>query len=449
MKSRKSLRHRLLAATTIVAAATLLAGCASNAPSTPTGAGAAGTVKGSTITIGTISQLKTQFQTYANAYMKAYPGRKVVIRGLTSDVTQYTQLLATERLSKSLPDIFFNVDFLANTFADDNVALDLAPGLAAKKDGLNLSSFLPQFVGQYRPEKHPTQITGLPVSADSTALVYNKTLFKQAGVTDLPNSSWTWDDFYRVAAEIEQKSGGKITGAAAPLTDGTNSIVFGPVLKAYRATLYDPKTNTSGIGSAAADKAWTSLIKFYGSASGAYTTSATDPSLLFESGNVAMAIASRGSIPTYRSALTKDQWDVTEIPSINGVHPSGGGSYGLSIAQSSKNEDAAWAFLAWFYNTSKGMKVAQTPAGGGIIPPTTAGLQGGAWADVSIPSNIKVFATTAKQALLMQQLPGSAQPVLGTAVQKAVQEVVLQHVSVQQAFDEAQATVDAALKTAK
>jgi multiple sugar transport system substrate-binding protein len=441
------IRRRVVAALAAFAVIPLLAACAGG--SNATGAGAAGKVDGSTITIATISQLKTQFQTYADAYMKAYPNRKVKIQGLTQDVTKYTQQLATQRISKTLPDIFFNVDFLANTFAKDKVALDLAPGLKAKKDGLDLSSFLPQFVGQYRPATDNKQITGLPVSADSTALVYNKTLFKEAGVTEYPTSSWTLDDYYRVAKEIQDNSGGKIIGTAAPLLDGTSIINFGPALKDAGVAIYDPKTNTSDIGSAAADKVWASLIKFYGTASGAYTTTANDPTTSFESGSVAMALASRGSIPTYRTALAADDWDVAETPTVDGKHISGGGSYGLSIGATSKNQDAAWAFLAWFYDAKKGMKVAQTAAGGGIIPPTTEGLTNGTWQNVAIPTNIKVFAQTAKDAVLLTQLPGSAGTTLTTATQKAVQEVVLNGATVKDAFDEAQATVNAALKTAK
>jgi|GEM_PF-4690856 len=440
------IRRRALAVLAAAVAIPLLAACSGGGS---TGAGAAGSVDGSTITIATISQLKTQFQTYADAYMKEYPKRKVKIQATTDDPTKYSQLLATERISKSLPDVFFNVDFLANTLAADHVSLDLAPGLAAKKDGLSLSEFLPQFVGQYRPATDTKEITGLPVSADSTALVYNKTLFQKAGVTEYPTPSWTWDDYFRVAKEIQDKSGGSVLGTVAPLGDGTNLLVAGPALIASGVKVYDPKTKTTDIGSPAADAVWESMLKFYGSASGAYTTTPNDPSTLFESGSVAMAIASRGSIATYRSALAKDDWDVTEVPTVDGTHVSGGGSYGLSIGATSTNQDAAWAFLGWFYDQDKGMKVAQTADGGGIIPPTKDGLTSGSWQNVSTPANIKVFATTAKDATLLVQLPGTAQSTLGAAVQKAVQEVVLQKMPVKQAFDDAQKTVNDALKTAQ
>jgi multiple sugar transport system substrate-binding protein len=438
--------RRRLAATAVVSAAALaLAGCAASGSST----GDAGKVDGSTITIGVVSQLESQFTLYASEYEKAYPDRTVKIRSISDDFEKYSQLLATARLGGTLPDVFFNVDFLADTLASNNVTLDLSSGLEAHKDGLDLDSFLPQFVGQYRPVSDPDKVTGLPVSADSTALVYNKTLFDEAGVTEYPKDDWTWDDYYRVAAEIQSKSGGKIYGTVPPLMDGSSIVTFGPVVTASGGVIYDPKKNTSDISSPDALKAWESMIKFYGTASGAYTTSADDPSLKFESGSIAMNITSRATIASFRDSLKDYDWDVARMPTVDGTHVSGGGSYGLSIGQTSKNQDAAWAFLGWFYSQDGGMKVAQTPEGGGIIPPTADGLENGTWKDASTPAHLSVYAQTAKDAVLLPQLPGTAGSVLTDAVRTAVQEVVLNGSSVKDAFTKAQKTVDDALASAK
>ena len=443
MTSHSLFRRALGVSVAAVTVASALAACSS------AGAGSVGTVDGSTITIATISQLKDQFQVYADAYQKAYPKRKVKIEGVTDDVAKYTQKLATERVSKTLPDIFFNVDFLANTFANDHVTLDLAPALKAKKDGLDLNHFLPQFVGQYRPENDPKQISGLPVSADSTALAYNKTLFDKAGVTEYPKLDWTWDDYYRVASEIQSKSGGKIFGTVNTLGDGTNIIGFGPVLAASGVTLYDPKSNTVDLASSKAIDAWKSMLKFYKTASGPYTATPDSPSMNFQSGAVAMQIVSRGSIGTIRDGLKGQEWDVTETPTVDGKHISGGGSYGLSIGATSKNPDAAFAFLGWFYDAKGGMTVAQTPAGGGIIPPTADGLANGTWKNVDTPKNIAVFAQTAKDAVLQTQLPGSASATLSDALKTAAQEVELQGADPTTAYQKAQDTVNAALQTQK
>jgi multiple sugar transport system substrate-binding protein len=440
MRSRLIRRRRLTALAAAVGVVSLLAACGG-----AKSAGAAGQVGGSSIVLTTITGLEPQFKQYADAYMKEFPDRKVEVRSSTDKADEYAQQLATARLGGQLPDVFFNVDFLADTLAKNNVTLDLTAGIKAGKLGnLQLDDFLPQFVKQYRPLDHPEQVTGLPVSADSVGLFYNKTLFKKAGVTEYPRADWTWSDLYRVAKEIQTKSHGTITGLAAPIADGSAQIVYGPVIQAYGGYVYDPKTHTSGIGHPEAIKAWTELLAPYGVASGKYTATADAPSLSFNSGSVAMTIASRGGVPQTKTALKGVDWDVQVLPTINGKSTAGGGSYGLSIAQTSPNQDAAWAFLAWFYDTAKGMKVAQSV--GGVIPPTNDGIDHGTWKNgTPPPANIAIFGASARSAVLLTQMPGASSTVMADATKKATQQVLLQGRSVADAFGDAEKTVNQAI----
>ena len=418
-------------------AVSALSACGDNGASSE---GAAGSVDNSSIVLQTVSGLQPQYQKYADAYTKAFPTRKVEVRATTDDGAQYAQQLATARLSGELPDVFFNVDYLANVLAKNNVTLDLAPGIASGKLGnLKIDDFLPQFVGQYRPFANPDQVTGLPVSADSVALFWNKDLFDAAGVSDFPKADWTWDDMYAAAERIQTKSK-NVTGLAAPLGDGSAQIVYGPVIKAYGGSVYDAKTNKCGIGQPPAIEAWTKLISAYGTASNKYTATADDPSLNFKNGKVAMAVGSRAGIPDTKGALKAD-WDCQVLPTINGNGTAGGGSYGMSISQTSKNTDAAWAFLAWFYDASAGMQVAQKV--GGAIPPTNDGIDNGIWKDVPPPpKSIAIFGDSARSAVLLAQLPGNASTAMATATKKATQQVVLKGRDIAEAFAEAEKTVN-------
>ena len=183
-QARKS--RKALFGLAVVATLPLFAACGGAADA---GGGEAGEVEGSSIILNTITGLEPQFQEYADAYMEAFPDRKVEVRSTTDDAAEYAQGLATARLSGEVPDVFFNVDFLADTLATNNVTLDLTEGLKEGKLGdLDADSFLPQFVGQYRPIDNPEQITGLPVSADSVGLYYNKNAFDEAGVTEYPEA---------------------------------------------------------------------------------------------------------------------------------------------------------------------------------------------------------------------------------------------------------------------
>ena len=436
-------RRTVLGATAAALTIPALAACGKSG-----GSGEEGTVAGSSIVLQTISGLEPNFKKYAEAYTAKFSDRKVEVRASTDDGTEYAQQLATARLSGELPDVFFNVDYMADTLFTNNITLDLVPGAKDGKLGQPLDNFLPQFLGQYRPLLHPDAVTGLPVSADSVALFYNADVFSSAGVDTLPAEDWTWDQLYSVAQQIVDKSGGKHIGLTAPLGNGSNQIVFGPVLKAFGAKYYDSDANTVDIGSDAAVQAWELLIKAYGTASPKYSASPTTPEgEKFDSGNVAITIATSANVPATRTALEGKNWDVCPMPKINGKSTAGGGSYGMSIAQTSKNQAAAWEFLKWFYASDGGMVVAQQVAN--AIPPTDDGIDHGAWRDVKPPNNIGSFATSARSAVLLTALPGTASATLTTATTKATQEVVLKGRSIKDAFTEAQNTVNAKLAQEK
>lgn len=434
----KSPRKAICVTAIAGALALVVSGC-----STSGTGGTEGEVDGSTIVLQTLSQLQPQFEQYAEAYMKEFPDRTVEVRSTTDKADEYAQRLATGRISGDLPDVFFNVDTLANMLADNKVTLDLAPGIEEGRLGdLGLDDFLPQFVGQYRPLNAPEQVTGLPVSADSVALFYNKTLFQKYGV-DLPTAEWTWDDVYAAGEKIQSASDGAIVGVTAPAGDGSAQITFGPMIKAFGGYLYDPETQTTGIGEAEALKAWEYMLSFYGTASPQYS-SAPDQTVDFAAGNVAMTIGSRAGVPNTKLTLTDADWDVEVLPTVNGESTTGGGSYGLSIAQTSSNQAAAWEFLAWFYDTDAGMKIAQEV--GGVIPPTEDGIDNGIWKDSTPPpANLAIFGDSARTAVLLAQMPGGTGSVLTEATKRATQQVMLEGRDLSEAFQEAQETVQAAI----
>ncbi|PSL04546.1 multiple sugar transport system substrate-binding protein [Haloactinopolyspora alba] len=408
--------------------------------------GGAGSVEGSHIILQTITALEPNFKKFAEAYTKQFPDRTVEVRATTDSPPDYAQQLATARMSDSLPDLMFNVDFLADTLADNNVTLDLAPGISEGKLGsLTIDDFIDRFVGQYRPLGADDQITGLPVSADSSALFVNRTVFDAAGVSELPTASSSWEDLYELARQIHNNSDGTYLGMERPLDNGANRLVYGPVLRAFGATIYDFDTNSTDIGSGAALDGWRLLLDSYGDVSTPYSAKPqSDPAERFDSGNVGMAVMSSANVPGLRGALEGQDWDVVPMPEINGQSTAGGGSYGLSIAQTSPNQDAAFAFLAWFYDSDGGMKVAQEVAN--AIPPTLEGIKNGAWREQTPPENIAVFAESAQSAELGGRFPGKMQSQVSQALVTAAQQVLLEDRSIDDAYGEAQETINTTLK---
>lgn len=438
LKFRKTSRGRWASTLLVGAVAVSMAGCTSASTGSSDDK-----VDDSSITIMIQNGLVPQFETYAEAYTKEFPDREVVIQSAPDDGSQYAQQLVTARLGDSLTDIVMNIDFVAERLATGNVTFDIGPWLKEGKDDLSLDSFTPNFVGQYRPSADPEAVTGLPVSADSVVLFWNKSLFDKAGVNEYPEPDWTWDDLYRVASKVQDGSDGQFFGITAPLGNGGHAHVFTPVIAANGGYVYDPETNKVGIGEPEAIKAWGTLLEFYGTASAPYDANpSAQPG--FGDRQAAMALSVRAGVPSTKEALGSDEWDAEVMPTIDGNPTAGGGSYGLSITQTSKKKNAAWAFLAWFYSTDGGMKLAQ--ASGQAIPPTLDGLENGSWRDFPAPpANTEAFAEAARTAVLQVQLPGQGGTVLNDAVTKAMQQVLLEGRDIEEAFTEAAQSVQDAV----
>jgi len=423
-----------MSATTLLAVA--LAGC-SGAPATST----SGTQK-VTLSLAVRAHFVDQMNTIVAQYEKKFPNVTVTVQTLPDDNTQYLQRLVTERIGGTMPDIVETIDSLANQLSDNKITTDIAPYLDKNENGISAKSFLPQFLDAYKPIAEPKQVQGVPVGADAYVLYYNKDLFAQYGVS-LPTADWTWDDMNAASKKITQAAKGAAFGMVQ--TDPQQP-EFNPVIKAYGGFVYDKEKQITGIGEPAAIQAWEFMLKPYQDGTYASYQIGSSPSApTFASGKVAMLIGARKMVPTFRKQLTAN-WDATSIPLLKGTRPIGGGSYGLAMTQASKQKDAAWDFLSWFFTKDGGETTMENSYQ--VLPPTQSGIDSGSWKTLpGPPTNVSAFSDAISNALMAAQLPKTAQGVLTTALITADQKVLLQGVSVKDAFTEAQNTVNAALKT--
>lgn len=430
-------RGAALAAGSLVG--TTLEACSSSS----TGASGNATSKASkNIAIGMNSGLVPQFQRYAADFQKANPNFQVTVKAVPDAQADYIQQLVTQGLSKTLPDIVFNYDGLNQTLNSNHLLYDMKPWLDSSHDGLGGAQFQPNFLAQYDVG---TATTGIPVSADASVLFWNKTLFKKYGITDYPNNSWTYDHMYQVAAEITRKSGGKVYGMAAPIGDGSGIFTFYPLLKAYGSNLYDPATDKLVFANVGGLQAWTEALKPYTEKFALPYSTKSQPNV-FPGGTVAMSVNARPAVAAYRQSMKQYDWDVAQMPTVNGKSSTGGGSYSMSISAGSSNKEGAWQFLRWFFSTDGGLKAAEPD---GVIPATKEGLANGSWLHDKNPvpaSLIPVTKYEVQNAILPNPVPNSIQPKVVPAIQKAIQQVVLQGVPVEKAFTDAQDSLNAQLK---
>jgi multiple sugar transport system substrate-binding protein len=191
------------------------------------------------------------------------------------------------------------------------------------------------------------KVLGVPALVDNLAVVYNKDLFKKAGVP-FPKADWTWADFVSAAKAISDPSQ-NIFGLTLP-ADGSETTVW-----EYEAMLWEAggdilnSSNTqAAFNSAAGVRALTTLQQMQqdNSLYLDYHPDSGKSEELFNSGNIGMIITG--------------PWDLSSFPDVNyGVQimPSfdPGGSH-ITIAgpdnwvifdNGSARVDASWNFLQY------------------------------------------------------------------------------------------------------
>jgi len=393
------------------------------------------------IVVGMNSGLLPQFQEYVDVY-NATADVKVELAPIPDSPADYIQQLVTQSLSGDLPDVVFNYDSLNQQLAASDLLFDLGPWLEEGKDGLKGSDFVPAFLDQYA-DQSTGAIGGLPVSADSTMLFYNKTLFEKAGVSDLPSDEWTWEDLYVAAEKISAAGNGEYWGLETPIGVGDANFVNYPFLHAGGSAIFDQSSGQFAFADEKGLAVWELMLQPYTEGWGTPHASGTAVDY-FAAGQAAMRLDTRPAIARYRDGVT-DDWDVANLPTLEGNATVGGGSYALSISAKSNNKENAWKFLSWFYSTDGGMKEAEP---NGVIPATLDGIENGSWKedDSAVPANLIPATTYAVQnAALPPAVPDEAAADLGATLKTALEEV-LAGKSIEDAYTEAQDKLNALLK---
>lgn len=157
---------------------------------------------------------------------------------------------------------------------------------------------------------------GVPFTVESTAMVFNKTLFEEAGVT-LPSQvedSWTWEDMREMAIELTKTENGETIQYGLHVIP--NRLPSFDFIWSNGGELYNADGTVTLAGEPQVLETMeflTSLVVDDGvspSYSFSQTVGATEH---FLSGQVAMIPAGSWNLQTFRE-ITDFQWDVAEFP---------------------------------------------------------------------------------------------------------------------------------------
>lgn len=350
-------KHWLIAVVLIIAVATVLQGCGGSSSSS-----GSGVMNMTWSTWGNPGELK-RFQTLTDAYNKAHTNVHWKLVPIPND--GYAQKLQTELAGGTAADVFYMGDGDMSTFVKDNVLLNMTPFMGSGPDPHQISDW-PE--GVYGAAKKANEVYGLPPDCNPILLYFNKTVLKDAGVTEDPiklyeSGKWNWDAFVRITEKV--KASGKYGYIQDNWWGPTYSWVY-----ADGGQMYNEGGDFVGNTNAKAVESFQFLennIK-----NGNFTYSGSLPKgqgddAMFMSNQVAFVSAGRWYAPEFNA--NKDlNYDVVPYPSNTGtqLNPSGIALAYVGINKKTAHKQEAWDFLDYFVS-NPGVKE-RLSNGGNAVP---------------------------------------------------------------------------------
>ncbi|TCC37235.1 ABC transporter substrate-binding protein [Kribbella sindirgiensis] len=420
------MRHIPRALTALALATTLLAASACGGDS----GGGSSSADGGKVTLrftwwGSDTRTKLT-QQVIDAYQKDHPN--VTIKGEFGEWSGYWDKLATTVAANDAPDIIQMDEKYLREYADRGALQDLK-----KAEGLDTGKFEPDTLGA---GEFDGGLYGLNAGINSFAVVVNPAAFKTAGVAVPDDTTWTWDDFSRIAAEITTKTGGKITGAGAL---GTNEAGLNLWARQNGESLWT-KDGKVGVSPEKTTDFFKYILKLRDAkaipsaeAISQDMNASLDQSA-FATGKLAMSFIWSNQLVAFSKA-TGQQLKLLRIPSADGKAADNGsyykGSMFWSISARSKHQKEAAEFVNYLANSTAAGDVLLAERG---VPPNT---------EVRAAVTPKLQPADAASAKFIQDIskdlgdPSPAPPVGGGQVEKIIQRYTTEVLFGRQAPDAA------------
>jgi multiple sugar transport system substrate-binding protein len=333
------MRRRLYLVTALVAVLTLAASC-----------GGSGSSGGGRVNItlwhGYVDTEGKAITAAAARFNATHPKIHVTVQNYGNSDYALQKVLTAIR-GGHYPDIVYLYGSWAANVARTPHAVDLAP-MIKSDPSINWNDFWP---AERQAVTVGGKVIGVPALVDNLALVYNKKLFRQAGVP-FPTADWTWDDF-RAAAKRLTNASAKQFGWAY-VNDASEDTVwrFDALLWQAGGDILTPDQKHAAFDSPAGVRAATLLQQMSTVDHSVYLDSGNQNYVnLFNSGKIAM--------------LFTGPWDLSQFPDVD---------YGVQILPGDQNHDtisgpdqwvmldngddrraAAWTFLKWFTSPAQAM----------------------------------------------------------------------------------------------
>ncbi|GHT81563.1 hypothetical protein FACS1894130_13310 [Spirochaetia bacterium] len=353
----------------------------------------------------------------------AYPQYTLTID--TLPINGYFDNAASAILAGSAPDIL-DIDVIqVSSFAYKNLIEDITDTVGAK---LNRNDFIK--VG-WDASMYNGRLYGMPNRATGEVIFYNKGMFDAAGVA-YPTDAWTYPDLLEKAVKITvpgQQYGYGFSADASDMASFFSS--FAPVLWAFGGDFLSPDNKKAVINSAesvAGITFWAELYTKYKVAPEGtinYTVS-RDVVPLLDQNKVAMCSFGVSGAQVFE-ANPSLKWDLVQPPS--GSNRGGGWTFTLPV--SSKHKEGAVDFMLWYAKPEVQYKH-------NVVEPAVIA----AW-DMGEPWNTPLYKQFMRSANSAKALPAvGVWNEIQNIVVPALQQVLLQQKTPQQAADEMAARIN-------
>lgn len=274
---------------------------------------------------------------------------------------------------------------------------------------------------------------GVPQSRTALALVYNKAMFAEAGISEPPK---TWVEVQEYAEKLTKKDeNGNVTvyGFALPGTSGSHiwyRII--PEIWGAGGDITNPEMTQATLDSDATRKALEYYASFYRNGTAPRSMIENDQtasSQMFASGAVAMTIE---NVTWIRNNVVRENLfdvGVALYPGMEGTNVAGLGGWNACIPASAKNKEGAAAFIN-LVTSKEGMEQQL------LMPALTEVLEAGTWTDEFYGPYSTMLADYSRDFPAFENAAGAQ-----TIIMNMVQSVLTDSVTIDEAITSANAEI--------
>lgn len=342
-------RRALGIAAMATTAGLLLAGCAGSTGATTLDEKA--DVK-LTFWTGQADQAETILEGLAADFEKLHPNVTIDVSSGAPSTEDLLQKLSASFAGGNYPDVSYAFGSWASQLESSNRTLDITDQVAAADVKWD------EFSEAARATVQPTgkKTIGFPAVVDNLSLIYNKTVFDNAGVA-YPTNDWTWDDFRAAAKKLTDDASSTYGYAYSVSGSEETTWQFWPHLWQNGGEILSDDNTKAEFGSEVGVKSLDLLRDMAIDDKSVYLDQ-TDTKFgqLFASDKIGMITS--GPWQLYDLGVAKTQYGVTYLPGTDGNHEtvSGPDIWALFDHKDKNREHWAYEFTEWLTSAEQDLK---------------------------------------------------------------------------------------------